>query len=389
MVVNAGLPSSPTVGGKRMPWVMAIKKRFVFGALAAAVLVIGGAWGWRAWRDMDAHAKTDNAYVRANITPVTSKVEGYVREVRVKDNAWVKAGEVVAVLDDSDLKARMAKAEATVRRARAEIAARQSSAVVVQRQVGAQGDVVAQAQAALEAAKAEVARVDVELARYRPLFEKGIVSKAKIDQLEAQRAVAEAQAKAASAQVSYQRDQGGIVSETRTRAGADTTAAEAAMAAAEADLVAAKLDLERTLIRAPTNGIVAARTVQEGQLVRPGIQLLAIVPTHEAFVIANFKETQIARMVPGQRTVIRVDAYPGKVFLGEIESLSPASGAQFSLLPTDTASGNFTKITQRVPVKIRILPGADPQGLLKAGLSVVVSVDLESGPPEAVAVASQ
>lgn len=344
----------------------------VAGAVGLIVVVLVGHWlligRWV--------QKTDNAYVRADISIVAPKIEGYVVKVAVTDNQAVKAGDLLAAIDDGDYRAALARAQANLARAKAEAGATAAAARGAGGQLSQQSEQIAQAQAALASAKAEQARLAADRKRFSALADKGLVAPARLEQIDASATRAAADARAAAAQLAWQRAQAGVLSQSRRSAGGQAAAAAAAVKAAEADVAVAKLNLERTQIKAPIDGVVGDRTVRVGQLVRPGAQLMAIVPSADVYVIANFKETQLAKMRPGQPVSVRFDAYPGLKIAGTVQSVAPASGAQFSIVPTDTATGNFTKIVQRVPVRIA-LSASDAQraGLLRPGLSAVAEVD--------------
>ncbi|MBU6371738.1 MAG: HlyD family secretion protein [Alphaproteobacteria bacterium] len=345
--------------------------QMVVGGIAAIVLAFAAHWllvgRWE--------QKTDNAYVRADISIVAPKVEGYVTAVKVDDNQAVKAGDVLVQIDDADYKAALARAQANLARAKAQAAASVAASRGAGTRVGQQGAQIAQAQAALAAAQAEQARLAADRERFAALAAKGLVAPARLEQIDAQAKSAAANARAAAAQLTYQREQTGVLSSSRASAGGEAAAAAAAVKAAEADLAVAKLNLERTRLVAPIDGVVGDRTVRVGQLVRSGVQVMAIVPVSDVYVVANFKETQLGKMRPGQKVKLKVDAYPDLKLEGRITSLAPASGAQFSLVPTDTATGNFTKIVQRVPVKIAVALDDEARGLLRPGLSVEAVVD--------------
>ncbi|HWA00329.1 MAG TPA: HlyD family secretion protein [Caulobacterales bacterium] len=262
---------------------------------------------------------TDNAYVRADISMLSAKIDGYVRAVPVADNQAVHAGDVLVEIEPADYQAQLAAAEAAL----------------------------AQAQGQLAAQRAQRAQAAADLERNRRLRDQGFLSGAGWDA-----AVAAAR-----------------------QAGGGESAAQAAVAAAQAQIEAAQLNLQRTVVRAPIDGVVGDRQVQVGQLVREGSPLMAVVPLQAVYVVANFKETQIAQMRPGQHATITPDIDHGAHLRGVVESLAPASGTQFSMIPTDTATGNFTKIVQRVPVRIRLEPGQPASALLRPGLSATVSVD--------------
>ncbi|MEZ5956782.1 MAG: HlyD family secretion protein [Hyphomonadaceae bacterium] len=286
------------------------------GAIALAVLAI---WGGN-WFVVGRHmVSTDNAYVRADISLISPQVEGYVRAIPAAENQSVHAGDVLVEIDPTDYQARVAAARAAL----------------------------AEAEGARASQQAGRALASADVARYRPLAERGLLSPARMQQLEIQ----------------------------ARQAGGGAAAAEASVEAARAQLAQAELDLERTTIRAPIDGVVGDRQVQLGQLVRSGAPLMSVVPLQSVYVVANFKETQIENFRPGQSVTVRPDIAHNLRLRGAVESLAPASGSEFSIIPTDTATGNFTKIVQRVPVRIRLEPGQEGLELLRPGLSATVTVD--------------
>ncbi|NDC59330.1 MAG: HlyD family secretion protein [Alphaproteobacteria bacterium] len=345
--------------------------RLVAGGIAAVILAFATHWLLVSRFEQ----KTDNAYVRADISVVAPKVEGYVTAVRVTDNQAVKAGDVLVEIDDADYRTAVLRARANLARAKAQAAASVSAARGAGARVGQQSQQILQAQAALASAEAEQARLAADRVRFGTLAAKGLVAPSRLDQIDASAKAAAANARAAAAQLSWQRTQTGVLASSRASAGDEVAAATALVKAAEADLAAAKLNLERTRLIAPIDGVVGDRTVRVGQLVRSGAQLMAIVPVSDVYVVANFKETQLAKMRPGQKVHVKVDAFPDLKIQGTLTSLAPASGSQFSIVPTDTATGNFTKIVQRVPVKVALDMAPEARGLLRPGLSVEAVVD--------------
>jgi membrane fusion protein (multidrug efflux system) len=329
----------------------------IAGAVAGlAVLWFGGNWLINGRFEIT----TDNAFVRADITRVTPKVQGYVTSVHVKDNEPVKAGQLLISLEAADFQARVAEARAALAQADADAAQARA-------RIAAQRDTLAEARAAREAADASADWAESDARRMAELADKGWAAKARVEQLEAAERTAKAQLDQASAAITAQRSQ-------LTSVEAAALSADAKVAAAKAKLEAAELDLGRTEIRAPVNGVVANKNVIEGQLLSPNQVAMAIVTSSEAYVVANFKETQVAQMKAGQCVNLHVDAYPSLRVKGTVESLAPATGATFSLVPQDTATGNFTKIVQRVPVRIALDPEALSTGLLRAGMAVVATV---------------
>jgi membrane fusion protein (multidrug efflux system) len=350
------------------------RRKKLLGFVGALALIGGGYAGYQYQTVWQHQETTDNAYVRADITPVASKVEGYVARLLVTDNQQVRAGDVLMVIEPADFEARVARAEADLAAARANVRNLVAQRGSAQASVAAQGGTTAQARARVAAARAQAARAAADETRFAQLARQGWATRARLDEVRAAASAAAAEVAAAEAAVAASQGQAGALVSNTAGAEAGIAAGEAQVQAAEAALRAARLDLERTVIRAPVDGVVGNRAVREGQLVRPGQALLAIVPVEAAYVVANFKETQLEKMAVGQRVELHVDAYSGRVFHGRIESLAPASGAQFSLIPTDTATGNFTRIVQRVPVRIRIERDGS-EALLRPGLSVEATVD--------------
>ncbi|HEY0044880.1 MAG TPA: HlyD family secretion protein [Allosphingosinicella sp.] len=350
------------------------KKRALAGGLGL-LLIAGGALGYQ-YQAVWAHQEsTDNAYVRADITSVAARLEGYVSDLKVTDNQRVKAGDVLMVIDPADAQAKLARAEAELATAEAQLATLGAASRTAQAQLGAQGGTIGQAAARLSATRATAARASADETRFAALAEKGWATKARLDQVRAEAQSARADIAASEAALAAERGRSAALSAGTAGAEAEIVAGRARVQAARAALQSARLELGRTVVRAPVDGVVGNRAVRQGQLVRPGQQLLAIVPMQAAYVVANFKETQVGKMRVHQPVTVEVDAYPGMEIKGRIESLAPASGAQFALIPTDSATGNFTKIVQRVPVKISVAPDALAAQLLRPGLSVEATVD--------------
>lgn len=351
------------------------RKKRLIGGIASLLAIAGGALGYQYVAVWSHQESTDNAYVRADITPISAKVEGYVARLLVTDNQQVRAGDVLIVIEPADYQTRVAKAEADLGAAEANLATLQASRRSAGAELGAQAGVIGQASANVTAAEAAAIRAAADEARFSQLAAHGWITKARLDQVRADARTTQAQVAAARAAVAASRGQSSALAAGTQQADASIAAGYAQVQAARAALEAAKLDLSRTVIRAPVAGMVGNRAAREGQLVRSGQQLLAIVPVQQSYVVANFKETQLEDMRVGQPVEVAVDAYPNMKIHGRVESLAPASGAQFALIPTDSATGNFTKIVQRVPVKIRVERTALAAQLLRPGLSVEATVD--------------
>jgi membrane fusion protein (multidrug efflux system) len=336
----------------------------LLSAIGVGGSVVGWLW-WSQWRHLET---TDDAYLHSDITTISPKVAGHVAEVAVEDNQAVAAGDVLLRLDGRDYAARLAEAEAAVAARRAAIANLETRLVL-------QKAVIAQAAALVAGSEADLRRTRQDHERTAKLLKEDWVSRQRFDLTEADAAKAKAGVSGAMAQVEAARRQLAVLESERDMAEANLKQAEAAAAVARADV-------EHTVLRAPVAGVVGNRAAQVGQYVRPGQALLAVVPLDEVWVEANFKETQIAAMRPGQPVEIEIDAFAGQAVKGRLDSVSPASGAKFSLLPPENATGNFTKVVQRVPVKIVLEAGNPLDGRLRPGLSAVVTVDTRAADPQ-------
>ncbi len=343
---------------------MASRKATRIAAAILAVLAVGAlgsAAGWYWWTVGRYHETTDDAYVRGEITPISPKVAGYVRELAVEDNQRVQAGDVLLKIDDREFKLAVAEAEARVKETRAAIAG-------IDARMTLQSAAIEQAAAEVAAAEAELERAKKELGRAKNLLKGNVGTRRRYDEAVAAQRKAEAALRRSRARLEEARQEVRVLESERKRL-------KAVLARSEAALALAKARLKDTVIVAPVAGVVGNRAVRLGQYVRPGALLMAIVPLNRIWISANYKETQITRMEVGQPAEIAVDTFPGVTLNGRIESFSPASGAEFSLLPPENATGNFTKIVQRIPVKI-VLDADNPlAGKLRPGMSVEVTVD--------------
>ena len=302
---------------------------------------------------------TDNAYVRGDITQISPKVSGHIASVTVKDNQPVKAGDLLFQVDDRDFRARLLQAEAA-------LAARQASIGNLDAQLKLQSAAIQQSEAAVVEASAEATRSGRDSVRGRELATGRLIAASQLDQLESSAQVASSRVVAMRANLAASRQQIQVLESQRPQLHADIRAAEAAVALAE-------LDVESTSVRAPVAGRVSERIARVGQYVKSGTPLIALVAS-DLWVVANFKETQLDGMRLGVSVDIVVDAAPGLTFRGRLESFSPASGAQFALLAPDNATGNFTRIVQRVPVHVALLDSPSQLSSLRPGMSATVRV---------------
>ena len=337
------------------------RKRVMLALVAFVALGLGG---WKAynWYTQGRFlVGTDDAYVRTETATLAAKIPGYVARVAVGDNARVKAGDLLVVIDDGDYRLAVTAAEDKALTQAATIAR-------IRAQAGAQKAVVAQAEAQSRGAKADATRAALDYGRAVRLKEATFATQQRVDAALADRDRTVAAAENTEAAVAAARANLSVVEAQiveATRVGEELKTA----------LDKARRDLGFTEIRAPFDGTVGNKAAQPGQYVQPGTRLMALVPLDSVYVEANFKETQIGRLKPGQKALLSVDAYAEQPIEGVVESVAPASGAQFSLLPPENATGNFTKIVQRVPVRVKVPADVARQGLLRPGLSVVVDVD--------------
>lgn len=333
-------------------------KRKLIGILLCLGAVVVVAAGWAMALSSGA-TSTDNAYVRGDVTSLAAKVAGYVTALEVEDNQSVRAGDVLFRIDDRDYRARLAQAVANVSAAQARL-------TDVDAQTQLQRALIRQAEAQRRSAAAEMNLAAKTHDRRRKLIRSNAVSQALVDESAAARSRAEATVAAASATVEAQRQRIAVLVAQREAAVAAVTQAQAVR-----DL--AQIDLDSTVVRAPVAGVIGNRQVRIGRFVTPGVSLLDIVPVNDVWVVANFKETQLEHIRPGQRVRITVDGYPNGALEGVVDSFAPGSGSAFSLLPTDNATGNFVRVVQRVPVKIRLAHNPLP-GRIVPGLSARVEV---------------
>lgn len=334
-------------------------KRPVIIAILALVFLVGGYFGWQRYQFGQTHEETDDAQVEGDVYPILPRVGGPVLEVKVQDNQLVKKGDVLATLDQADYQQRVNAAEAALAAAQANVVAARAGVATAQANVRT-------AQSTIGVSEANRARLQKDLQRSTFLRQQDIIPQSEYDAVQANLRATSAQRATAADQVLVARQQVAAAQQ-------QVAVAEAVVKQRQADLDNANLQLSYTTITASGDGIVSKKSVQPGQVVAPGQQLMGLVASGNTWIIANFKETQLENMREGQKVAVEVDAYPNEEFEGHIQSLSAATGARFALLPPDNASGNFVKVTQRVPVKI-VLDKVDPQHPLRAGMSVTATV---------------
>lgn len=336
--------------------------RRVLTASTAIALIAGAAWfGWDYWTVGRFQVSTDDAYIKADNTTIAPKVSGYLSDVLVGDNEHVTAGQVLARIDDRDFRVALDQAKADVAAAQAALASKQA-------QLDVQQAVIEAARATIEVDTATETFALQENKRYTDLATSGYgsVQNAQL-----------AQSRNAGAHAAILRDTANLASAVKQVSLLKAEIAQATASAARAAALQrqAELNLSYTTIVAPIDGTVGNRTLRTGQFVQAGTQLMSLVPASGAYVIANYKETQLTDVSSGQAVDIKVDMFPGKIVHGHVDLLAPASGQEFALLPPDNATGNFTKVVQRIPVKIVL---DDTQIDLRPGMSVIPSIETRS-----------
>jgi membrane fusion protein, multidrug efflux system len=355
--------------------------------LAAAILLFSIAGHLTEWQGNQPEQKTDDAYLRADMTPLSTRISGTIRKVNVNDYQSVKTGQTLIELDDEDYRATLNQAQAALAASEASLADNQAAKRIQDAQIDAAKAGILQAEAAVNAAKAGIAsttpeleRALTELHRQQALFDSKATTHQQLEKATAEQGqlsglVDARKADLARAEGALATSQSQLEAAKRQREALNTKddVYKADIEAKKAAIVVAQVNLAYTRIAAPTNGTVGERRALIGQLVAPGTQVIDVVQ-NEVWVQANFKETQLTNVRVGDTADVRIDTFPNRSFHGKVEQLSPASGSQFALLPPDNATGNFTKIVQRVPVKIVFSPGQAYLDRLRPGFSAVVTV---------------
>ncbi len=333
-------------------------------AFAGAVLITALIGGVHLVRENARFARTDNAYVEADIAPISSLITGELAEILVADHQRVRKGDLLARLNPASLEVASAGA-------RADIAALRAERAVTHQRILQQGEFAVSTAANIRAADADLAKAAGDFERVKSLNANGWVAEARLDTAKAEHDRAQAAVSQWRARLTS--EQSGV-----SALKAEIMRLDARILAAEAALDQTRITREHADIRAPIDGVVVARSVRLGQKIRPGQQLMMIVPVENSYVMANFKETQLANIAIGQKVSLKLDAFPKEHITGRVESFSPAAGSRFALLPPENASGNFTRIVQRVPVRISIDPGQPIAARLAPGLSAAARIDLKS-----------
>lgn len=341
------------------------RRRFLLLTVAAVAIAAGAYFGHEWWTVGRFMVSTDDAYVGADTSTVAPRLSGYVTKVAVANNTAVKAGDPLVYLDDSEQKLAVTAAEN-------QIASQQAAIDRIDKQIQAGQAGVLQARTSIASADADAELAVADLARAATLAKNQFASQQSLQQAQATKDKTAAAVESAKAGMTSAEANVAVLQAQRVEA-------ERALDQYQTTLEQKKLDLDHMVVRAPFDGVVGNRAVDPGEYVATGQRLLAVVPLQDVYVDANYKETQLGRIRPGATATVSVDAYSDATIEGTVESVAPASGSVFSLLPADNATGNFTKITQRVPVRIRIPAEEAAKGILRPGLSVVVDIDSRTG----------
>jgi membrane fusion protein (multidrug efflux system) len=358
------------------------KKGWFLVIVCVLVLPLAGYYGVKAWRYYSTHVTTDNAYVDVTVAQITPRVSGAVAEVLVEDNWWVKPGQVLVRLDPQEYEVRVADAKAALQKARETVDQLFAAVAVAQERTKEANAQVAAAQAQLTAGQAEFHQADLDLQRAQELSAQEIIPVQQLDLAKTRYNVALSRLTTQQKQLEQSKQAEGTrakeLEQAKAVLGAATTTERAAHSLAkqaEAVVREAELNLSYCMLVAPIEGIVSKRSVEIGQRVQPGQPLMAVVPLHHVYIEANYKETQLTDVRVGQPAEIRADIYPGYVYRGKVDSLSAGTGAAFSLLPPENATGNWVKVVQRLPVKITLAEPPPADKPLRIGLSVEVTIN--------------
>jgi membrane fusion protein (multidrug efflux system) len=352
-------------------------KKFIL--IFAVLIIVGGTYGTLKFVHSLSHEGTDDAQIEKNMNPIIPRVTGTVTKVYVKDNDFVKKGDTLFTIDNKDYLVKVEDAKAALAAAEGNYAASKADAQGASANIAASDANVQSAGGNIESAKIRLGRATNDFERYNNLYKNHSITKQQFEQALAAKQEAESQLRILQQQQKASTYQKSVIVAKSNVSSKQTEVAAANIKRAQAMLDAAKLNLDYTVVTASIDGQVSKINIQPGQLVQPGQSLFYIINNAEAWVIANFKETQLNKMIVGQKVTIKADAYPDTEFEGTITSFSPATGARFSLLPPDNATGNFVKTIQRLPVKISLNASNDVEKikLLRPGMNVDVDVHLK------------
>lgn len=354
------------------------KKRSKVFIIILAVLIIGGGWfGVSKYFHSLHHEETDDAQVEADILPVIPRVSGYVQQVRVKDNQSVQKGDTLFLIDTRDLEINVKEAEAALATAKANVEASRANYTAAHSGIASARAGIGTIDAQIEAARIKLGRAQQDFERYQNLIRDHSITQQQFDEVKANRDLAKQQLAILEQQKSQVASQTHVVSSQSSATKQSIDVARTMVQQREVDLENARLNLSYATVIAPESGKVSRINIQPGQLVQAGQSVFNLVHTKDTWVVANFKETQFRKIAPGQPVVVHADAFPDHDFKARVASFSPATGAKFSLLPPDNATGNFVKVVQRIPVKIVFTNAGDSLlSRLRPGMNVKVDVHL-------------
>lgn len=352
-------------------------KKFII--IISVLVVVGGAFGAYQITDSFSHERTDDAQVESNMNPIIPRVSGYIEKVYVTDNQEVKKGDTLFVIDNRDYKVQLEQAKASLAAAESQLEVAKASIGSYQANYATTQANVTTAEGNIETAQVRLWRVQNDFERYKNLYENKSITKQQFEEAQAAKEQAEKQLEVLKSQQVASRSQKNAAANQTAISEKQVLVAEANVETAKARLDAAQLNMDYTIVTSPIDGQLSAVDIQPGQLVQPGQSLFYLVNTSDKWVVANFKETQLSDIKIGQLVEIDVDAFPDHKLEGKVTSFSPATGARFSLLPPDNATGNFVKTVQRLPVKIEFTENNDASDLenLRSGMNVEVDVHLK------------
>lgn len=355
------------------------KKRNPVFIIILAILVIGGGWyGFTKYQHSKHHEETEDAQVSADIVPVIPRIGGYVWEVRVQDNQQVKKGDTLLVLDNRDYVIKLQQAEAALASSQVNLNSAKASTIAARAGIATANASVSTIDAQIDAAKVTLWRATQDHDRYANLIKDRSITQQQYEQALAAKQAAEKQVAILEQQKRQASQQTNVVTAQTTATAQQIDIAGATIQQRKVDVEAAKLNLSYTVVTAQEDGRVSKINVKPGQFVQPGQALFSIVHSGQVWIVANFKETQLNKMIVGQKVIIHADVFPNHSFEATLASFSPATGSTFALLPPDNASGNFVKVVQRVPVRIEFTNGGDSLiNKLRPGMSVLADVHLD------------
>jgi len=358
--------------------VKAPQKRSKVFLIVLILLVVAGGWfGLSKYRHAQHHEETDDAQVEANISPVIPRVAGYVKEVRVKDNQWVKKGDTLLVLDDRDLVLKVEQAEAALATAQSNLGVAEATTSASRANIASTHAGISTINAQIESAKVSLWRASQDYDRYANLIKDHSITQQQFEQALAAKQLAEHQLQILEQQRNQVSQQTNAVASQSNATSSQIGVAGSVIKQRMVEVDAAKLNLSYAVITAQESGLVSKVNVQGGQFVQSGQSLFSVVISQDTWVVANFKETQFEKMKIGQKVTVHADAFPNHAFEATLTSFAPATGSRFALLPPDNSSGNFVKVVQRLPVKIEFANTADPLiKQLRPGMNVSVDVHL-------------